>query len=236
MDRGGGAEMPESKASNCSASKSSRAALAARDRHAAGWFAARDRAGGERSCGRTCQRQSSPFPRPAALEPNIDFWVKAFTYWSERDFVVHDRDNVSLIYQKFHMPGDGAPTGEEVEWANAYLKAKYGDILNRLATGQQPIGWEEQRVAAMFKGQPVSAYARAAQNLRVQQGLASSFMIRSCAAATTGPGWSRCSRGPGCRRSWSRWRQSNRDSRRVCARAPARWESGNSLVPPAASS
>jgi membrane-bound lytic murein transglycosylase D len=117
----------------------------------------------------------SPFPRPAALEPNINFWVKAFTYWTERDFVVHDRDNVSLIYQKFNMPGEGPPTGEEVEWANAYLKAKYGDILKRLATGQQPIGWEEQRVAAMFKGQPPSAYARAAQNLRVQQGLSEQF-------------------------------------------------------------
>src|ERR1700745_2278661 len=54
--------------------------------------------------------QTSPFPRPAAIEPNIDFWIKAFTYWSERDFVVHDRDNVSLVSQKFHMPGDGAPT------------------------------------------------------------------------------------------------------------------------------
>ncbi|HVA40896.1 MAG TPA: lytic transglycosylase domain-containing protein, partial [Candidatus Binataceae bacterium] len=118
---------------------------------------------------------TSPFPRPAALEPNIDFWIKAFTFWSERDFVIHDRDNVSRIYQKFHMPGDGAPAGEEIEWANAYLKAKYGDILNRLATGQQPIGWEEQRVAAMFKGQPPSAYARAAQNLRVQQGLCEQF-------------------------------------------------------------
>jgi len=118
---------------------------------------------------------TSPFPRPAALEPNIDFWVKAFTYWSERDFIIHDRDHVSLIYQKFHMPGDGAPTGEEIEWANAYLKAKYSDILNRLATGQPAIGWEEQRVAAMFKGQPPSAYARAAQNLRVQQGLCEPF-------------------------------------------------------------
>jgi hypothetical protein len=100
--------------------------------------------------------KASPLPRPAALEPNIDFWVKAFTYWSERDFVIRDRDNVSRIYEKFHMPGVGAPAGEEIEWANAYLKAKYGDILKRLATGQQPVGWEEQQVAAMFKGHSAS--------------------------------------------------------------------------------
>lgn len=118
---------------------------------------------------------AAAFPRPAALEPNIDFWIKAFTYWGERDFVIHDRDQVWRVYQKFHLPGSGVPTREEIEWSNAYLKAKYGDILNRLATGQQPIGWEEQRVAAMFKGQPSSFYAQAAQNLRVQQGLCEQF-------------------------------------------------------------
>jgi membrane-bound lytic murein transglycosylase D len=139
-----------------------------------GLFAPTARAGSEVTILKS-STDHSPFPRPAALEPNINFWVEAFTYWSERDFVIHDRDNISLIYQKFHMPGEGPPTGEEVEWANAYLKAKYGDILNRLATGQQPIGWEEQHVAAMFKGQAASAYARAAQNLRVQEGLSEQF-------------------------------------------------------------
>jgi len=84
--------------------------------------------------------KASPFPRPAGLEPNIDFWVKAFTSWSERDFVIHGRDNVSRIYEKFHMPDDGAPAGEEIVGAEAYLKAKYGDILKRLPTGQQPVG------------------------------------------------------------------------------------------------
>jgi membrane-bound lytic murein transglycosylase D len=133
------------------------------------------RAADDVSQARVSSPQTSPFPRPAALEPNINFWVKAFTYWSERDFIIHDRDDVSRIYQKFSVPGDGAPTREEIEWANAYLKAKYGDILNRLATGRPAVGWEEQRVAAMFKGQPASAYAQAAQNLRVQQGMCEQF-------------------------------------------------------------
>ena len=37
------------------------------------------------------------------------------------------------------------------------------------------------------------------RDLRVQQGLCEQFHVRSCAAVTIGPGWSRCSRGPGCR-------------------------------------
>ncbi|HZO80834.1 MAG TPA: lytic transglycosylase domain-containing protein [Candidatus Binataceae bacterium] len=121
------------------------------------------------------QLEHNPFPRPAELEPNINFWVNTFTYWGQRDFVIHDRDQLWRVYQVFHMPGQGVPDREEVEWANAYLKAKYTDILNRLASGRPAVGYEEERVAAMFKGQPPSTYAAAAQNLRVQQGLREPF-------------------------------------------------------------
>ncbi len=115
------------------------------------------------------------FPRPAEIQPNVDFWVKIFSDYSVRDFVIVDRDDISHVYQVFHLPGEGEPTRDDIEWSNAYLKAKYGDILNRLASGHQPETYEERRVAAMFKGQPIGAYALAAQNLRVQEGLKENF-------------------------------------------------------------
>src|ERR1700747_1764728 len=108
-----------------------------------------------------------PFPRPAAIQPNVDFWVDVFTKYSDHDFIVVDRDNVSRIYHVFNLPGDGQPTRTDIDWANEYLKTKYSDILNRLAT-RPPADDEEREVAAMFKGEPPSAYAAAAQNLRVQ--------------------------------------------------------------------
>jgi membrane-bound lytic murein transglycosylase D len=118
-----------------------------------------------------------PFPRPASIEPNVDFWVNVFTAYSDRDFVVVDRDNVWRTYQVFHLPGDGQPTRTDIEWANNYLKVKYGDMLNRLASGKEPSDSEERGVAAMFKGEPPSAYAAAAQNLRVQEGLREQFHL-----------------------------------------------------------
>ncbi|MGA7870304.1 MAG: lytic transglycosylase domain-containing protein [Candidatus Binatus sp.] len=116
-----------------------------------------------------------PFPHPASIEPNVDFWVNVFTKYSERDFVVVDRDDVSRIYRVFHLPGDGQPTRSDIDWANDYLKIKYGDILNRLAAGREPADDEERQIAAMFKGEPPSACAAAAQNLRVQEGLREQF-------------------------------------------------------------
>jgi len=122
------------------------------------------------------------FPRPAVIEPNVQLWIDAFTKYSVRDFAIMDRDKVSRMYQVFHLPGEGNPTRDDIDWANQYLKTKYGDILDRLATGHQPDSSDEQRVAAMFKGEPLSAYSVAAQNLRVQEGLRERFregMVRS---------------------------------------------------------
>jgi peptidoglycan lytic transglycosylase D len=122
------------------------------------------------------------FPRPSSIEPNVDFWVNVFTTYSVRDFILHDRDNVWRIYEVLHMPGEGQPTREEIDWANAYLRAKYTDILNRLGSGAQPIGADERAVAKMFDGQPLSAYRLAADNLRVQEGLRERFregLVRS---------------------------------------------------------
>ncbi len=116
-----------------------------------------------------------PFPQPVSLQPNVNFWINVFTAYSVRDFVVMDRDNVSRIYQVYHLPGDGQPGRDDIEWVNAYLKDKYSDILNRLAAGHTPIGFDEQRVAALFKGEGPGAYAYAAQNLRVQEGLRERF-------------------------------------------------------------
>jgi membrane-bound lytic murein transglycosylase D len=108
------------------------------------------------------------FPTPSVIEPNVNFWVQVFAQYSERDFIIHDRDQVDHVYQILHLPGDGDPSREEIDGMNDFLKSKYSTILNKLASGQPPANPEEQRVADMFKGQPLAAYSLAAQNLRVQ--------------------------------------------------------------------
>ncbi len=110
-----------------------------------------------------------PFPRPASIEPNIKFWVDVFTAYGERDFIILDRDKVWRIYQVLHLPGEGSPSRAEVDAVNGYLKGKFFNLLNRLASGQPPATYEEVQVAKLFQGEPLSAYAAAAQNLRVQQ-------------------------------------------------------------------
>ena len=116
-----------------------------------------------------------PFPRPPQIEPNVKFWVDTFTAYSERDFVVHDRDHVWRIYQVLHLPGEGTPSRSDINTVNDYLKNKFSGILSRLGSGQTPADYEERQVAALFKDEPLSAYSLAAQNLRVQEGMREEF-------------------------------------------------------------
>jgi peptidoglycan lytic transglycosylase D len=116
-----------------------------------------------------------PFPRPATIEPNVDFWVNVFTAYSVRDFVLLDSTKVWRVYAVYHLPGDGQPSREDIQWVNAYLKDKYSRILERLAAGEQPITYNERRVAELFKGQSRNAYREAADNLRVQEGMRERF-------------------------------------------------------------
>src|SRR6266566_3620686 len=116
-----------------------------------------------------------PFPRPAAIEPNVKFWIDVFATYGERDFIILDRDQVWRIYQVLHLPGEGSPSHTEIDTVNDYLKNKFGNILSRLASGQAAANYQELQIAALFKGESLSAYSSAAQNLRVQEGMRERF-------------------------------------------------------------
>ncbi len=118
----------------------------------------------------------SSFPCPPALKPNVRFWVKVFTVYGERDFIVHDGDNVSRVYQVLRLPGSGSPSRADIQSVSLYLKDKYQEILNHLAQDGSPYDYESRRVAALFADGSPGVYAFAAQNLHVQEGIRERFL------------------------------------------------------------
>jgi membrane-bound lytic murein transglycosylase D len=119
---------------------------------------------------------NSHFPRPAALSVNVDFWKRVYTEFGVGDFVLHDRENLAIIYDVVHI--DGATNERRAADAAApeirRLRVKYEGILTSLAQGVAPevLGLEGLRVALAW-GCPCSSddLLRAASNIRVQQGL-----------------------------------------------------------------
>src|SRR5574341_277144 len=91
------------------------------------------------------------FPRPPALQPNIDFWRQVYSEYGVGDFVLHDRENLGIIYDVVHIGG----TANECRAAAAAkpeiqrLRQQYAGILESLAQGVPPegLGPEGVRVA-----------------------------------------------------------------------------------------
>ena len=49
---------------------------------------------------------ATDFPRPVALEPAVDFWVKVYTEVSTSQGFVHDDENLAIIYRALDVPAD----------------------------------------------------------------------------------------------------------------------------------
>lgn len=116
------------------------------------------------------------FPRPPALIANVEFWKRVYTQFGVGDFVLHDRENLAMVYEVVHVDG----TTNERRAADAAdpeirrLRAKYEGILTSLAKGVAPedLGFEGIWVAQSW-GCPCApdVLLRAASNIRAQQGL-----------------------------------------------------------------
>jgi membrane-bound lytic murein transglycosylase D len=117
----------------------------------------------------------TPFPCPTYLQPRVGFWVKIFSRYSSRDFVVHDRNKVWRIYGVMHLPGIGEPSPEEISQTDNYLENRYEKILESLADGVQPADPAAVRVTAMFHGASSAELRAAAANIGVQRGLRDYF-------------------------------------------------------------
>ncbi len=116
------------------------------------------------------------FPRPELLQPNVEFWKQVYTEYGVGDFVLHDRENVGLIYEVVRV-NERANQGRAAALAQPAVdraRARYEAILIGLAQGASPgtLGPDGERVADLW-GCPCDPerLLKAAGSIRVQQGL-----------------------------------------------------------------
>jgi membrane-bound lytic murein transglycosylase D len=120
--------------------------------------------------------QNPYFPKPPLLEPNVDFWKQIYTEYGVGDFVLHDRNNLGVIYGVVRV-GDTTNQGRAATLARSEiqrLREKHQDILTKLAAGVPPeeLGPEGVSVSQAWGCPcPPDVLLRAADSIRVQQGL-----------------------------------------------------------------
>ncbi len=119
---------------------------------------------------------STHFPKPPALYASVEFWKRMFTEFGVGDFVLHDRDNLHVIYDVVQVSGttNERRAQELAKPAMERARDRYEAILVSLARGIPPeaLGFEGRWVDQAWGCPcPPEFLLRASWNIRVQQGL-----------------------------------------------------------------
>jgi membrane-bound lytic murein transglycosylase D len=123
----------------------------------------------------------SPFVRPAELQHDIAFWRRVYTEVTTEGGLLHDQDDLSVVYEVLKPPSDLSTRQRQKRIEDA--KKKYSVILDRLAAGATDLSEEELRVQALWpQGTRRSRFEEAAEGVRFQLGQADRFregLVRS---------------------------------------------------------
>ncbi|MFA6112154.1 MAG: hypothetical protein WDA75_25625, partial [Candidatus Latescibacterota bacterium] len=114
---------------------------------------------------------ATPFPRPPELRDRVEFWKKVFTLYDTHQAVVHDREDLSLVYGVEDLGRAGRSSQATRE--NAVLE-RYRRAMERLARAEvdsRKLSDEEWRIwQAHGQSRDPERYRRAAERLRLQVG------------------------------------------------------------------
>ncbi len=127
-------------------------------------------------------RSSQLFPRPAELEPDVQFWLKIYSEVETNGGLVHDSRHLEIIYEVIEFPESASRRTREKLIERT--KDRYRDALRSLGRGKRSgLNREQARILALWGGSPSNETLRAAASrLRFQLGQADKFragLIRS---------------------------------------------------------
>ncbi|MGO9801870.1 MAG: transglycosylase SLT domain-containing protein [Steroidobacteraceae bacterium] len=126
-------------------------------------------------------------PRPAALEPDVQFWIHVYTQIDTNAGFLHDQYNLAVVYDTLHFAPDSPQSAREhqVDAARSSVAA----ALRRIAAaGDAPLSADDQRIKDLWGADGTPARLReAVDDIRFQLGQSDRFragLIRSGAWET----------------------------------------------------
>jgi membrane-bound lytic murein transglycosylase D len=116
-------------------------------------------------------RADDNFPRPPALEPDVDFWVRVYSEIDTRSGFIHDAYRLDIVYETLQLSGQRRADEKAIRAA----RQRYSRILQALAEGKQPTGPEQKRVMALWGDAGPARLREAAGDVRFQRGQSDRF-------------------------------------------------------------
>jgi membrane-bound lytic murein transglycosylase D len=124
-------------------------------------------------------------PEPAALEPDIRFWMRVYSEISTNQGFIHDQRNLGVVYETLRFDPDLPPRERERQVSAA--REHYQAILRRLGSGAAPQDATEQRVLELWAGADPGRLLAAADDVRFQLGQSDRFRAGLQRAGTWEP-------------------------------------------------
>jgi membrane-bound lytic murein transglycosylase D len=124
------------------------------------------------------EKMDELFPVYESIKPNIAFWIKVYSEYTTSQVIIHDKRNLSLIYEIIFIKGKDEPDAHRYN-KNILDKKKdhYSDMLKRLASGHKPSSEEEKRIHGLFSDNNLKHLLKEAHdNVRAQLGQKDRFI------------------------------------------------------------
>jgi len=124
------------------------------------------------------------FPQFDNIEPNVSFWVKAYSKYTTRQAVVHDSKHLNIIYDVIELKPHDAYRARKINRQRMKkARTKYQKILKHLAANPSSKNRTARKVAELFgPNASASSFRKAAKQVRCQIGQSDRFrkgLIRS---------------------------------------------------------
>src|SRR5215469_4458757 len=125
-------------------------------------------------------------PRPAALEPDVQFWIRVYTQIDTNAGVLHDQYNLAVVYETLHFAADETQSAREHE-VEAHRDRIVAALRRIAAAGDTPLSEEDQRIRDLWGSASPGRLREAVDDIRFQLGQSDRFragLIRSGAWET----------------------------------------------------
>ena len=124
--------------------------------------------------------QSDLFQTPAGLEPQVNFWTKVYSKWSQGQAALHDDRYMDVVYQVIQLPGpvSDAYSREDRRYVREQRKFLQQQLaeLERNHRNNFPLPPYQQSLATLIKEKAGEhAIWGASERLRSQRGLRERF-------------------------------------------------------------
>jgi len=113
-------------------------------------------------------------PRPAALEPDVQFWIRVYTQVDTNAGFLHDQYNLGVVYETLHFAPDSTQSAREHE-VDSHRERIAAALRRIAAAGDAPLAEEDQRIRELWGAAGPARLREAVDDIRFQLGQADRF-------------------------------------------------------------